>query len=74
MPALTLTQAQTELAFWLAAEQAIAVDGKQSYAIAGRAVTRVNLREIGERVAYYYNMVNRLSRNGPVIQRVVPLG
>ena len=74
MPALTLAQAQAQLTFWLALEQTLATSGTQSYAIAGRAVTRMNLREVGERVAYYYNMVNRLSRNGPRIQRVVPVG
>lgn len=71
--ALLLSQAQAQLALWLAAEAALSTSGTQSYAIAGRAVTKANLREIGERVDYYYKMVNRLSRNGPVIQRVVPL-
>ena len=73
MPALSLAQAQAQLNLWLAAEAAL-TSGAQSYAIAGRAVTRANLREVGERVAYYYNMVNRLSRCGPKIQRVVPVG
>lgn len=73
MPALSLTQAQTQLTLWIAAETALS-SGAQSYSIAGRAMSKANLREIGERITFYSNLVDRLSRNGPRIQRFVPVG
>jgi hypothetical protein len=74
MLAFTLDQAQAKLAEWQAAETAIAT-GAQSYAIAGRAMTRANLREIGERVTYYATLVNQLLARptpGARVRRVVP--
>lgn len=74
MPAFSLADAQTKLNEWKAAETALST-GAQSYAIAGRALTRANLREVGERVEYYAAMVDRLSarpNGGMRIRRVVP--
>ena len=73
MAAFTLAQAQAQLAVWVAAETALA-SGAQSYSIAGRALVRANLREIGERITYYTEMVDRLSRSqvGARVRRVVP--
>jgi hypothetical protein len=74
MLAFTLEQAQAKLAEWLAAETALAT-GAQSYAIAGRALTRANLREIGERVTEYTKLVNQLLARptpGARVRRVVP--
>jgi hypothetical protein len=73
MGAFTLEQAQTQLAAWVAAETALA-NGAQSYSIAGRAYVRANLREIGERITYYAEMVDRLTPTTPGarVRRVVP--
>jgi Family of unknown function (DUF6148) len=72
MAAFTLDQATAKLAEWTAAETAIAAG--QSYSIAGRALVRANLREIGERITYWAGMVDRLSRSpvGARVRRVVP--
>jgi hypothetical protein len=73
MAAFTLAEAQAKLAEWKAAETALAT-GAQSYSIAGRALVRANLREIGERITYYAGLVDRLSQSAPGarVRRVVP--
>jgi hypothetical protein len=73
MAAFTLAEAQAKLAEWKAAETALAT-GAQSYSIAGRALQRANLREIGERITYYAELVDRLSATvpGARVRRVVP--
>jgi hypothetical protein len=73
MAAFTLAQAQAQLAVWVAAETALA-SGAQSYSIAGRALVKANLREIGERITFYTEMVDRLSRcpAGIRIRRAIP--
>jgi hypothetical protein len=73
MAAFTLAQAQAQLAVWVAAETALA-NGAQSYSIAGRAFVRANLAEIGERITYYAEMVDRLSLPvpGARVRRVIP--
>lgn len=73
MAAFTLAEATAKLAEWKTAETALAT-GAQSYAIAGRALTRTNLREVGERISYYEKLVDRLSRSSPGarVRRAVP--
>jgi hypothetical protein len=74
MAAFTLAEATAKLTEWKAAETALAT-GAQSYAIAGRALTRANLREIGERITYYAGWVDVLtarSSPGARIRRAVP--
>jgi hypothetical protein len=56
---ITLTQAEAQLAAWLAASTAVA--GGQSYEIAGRKLTRVNAAEIREQLEYWDNKVKTLS-------------
>ena len=42
---MTLTELQTRLSLYIAAEKAI-LEGAQSYSISGRSLTRANLSEI----------------------------
>lgn len=51
MAAITLADAQAQLAAWLAASAAAATS--QSYEIAGRKLTRANSSEILEQVKYW---------------------
>lgn len=62
MAGITLAQAEAKLAAWMAAEEAVA--GSQSYEIEGRKLTRADLGEIGKRVAYWNDMVKKLSAAG----------
>ena len=68
-----LDQAQAKLAAWLEAEDKVMAG--QSYSITtatgSRALTRANLKEIREAIAYWEGKVQRLSpRRGP--SRMVP--
>lgn len=70
--AISLEQAQAQLTALLAAQLAL-TSGAQSYSIAGRAVTKANMREIGEQITFYTNLVNRLQRGGgPRVRQIVP--
>lgn len=59
MAGITAQQAQTQLDAYLAAETA-ALAG-QSYEIAGRRLTRANLREIREGIEYWSRRVGELT-------------
>ena len=67
---ITLTQAEAQLASWLAADTACA--SGQAYSIAGRALTRANAAEIRTNITYWDNMVKRLTRGGVRIRGVTP--
>jgi uncharacterized membrane protein len=56
---ITLTQAEAQLAVWLAADTAVA--SGQAYSIAGRALTRANAREIRENIEYWDQKVADLT-------------
>lgn len=71
MAGISLTQAQTKLDSWIAAEAAVA--DSQSYNIAGRSLTRANLAEIGDRVEYWDRQVKRLTRGGIRVRGVTPV-
>lgn len=62
MAGITLTQAETQLALWYAADAAVATG--QAYTIGGRSLTRANAREIRENLTYWDNKVQRLTRGG----------
>ena len=69
----TLAEAQAHLAEWLLAESACA--SGQSYTIGSRSLTRSDLSDIAQRVAFWLREVNRLIAGraaGPRIQRAVP--
>lgn len=59
MAGFTVEQAQAQLDAYLAAERA-ALSG-QSYEIAGRKLTRANLREIREGIDYWSQRVGTLT-------------
>lgn len=70
MAGLTYDVAQARLSEYLAAEAAVL--SNQAYTIAGRSLTRANLREIREGVEYWDRVVNRLARGGISIRLGVP--
>lgn len=59
MSAITLAQAKAQLANYLAAEQAVLLQG-QEYIIAGRRLNRADLAEIRNGVEYWQGKVNAL--------------
>lgn len=73
MASAELTQAQTMLAAYIAAEQAVLTG--QSYTIGQRSLTRANLSEIRKGRNDWQAAVNRLvngSGQGPRVTRIVP--
>lgn len=62
MAGITLAQAETQLAAWLAADTAVA--SGQAYTVGGRSLTRANAREIRENITYWDKKVQRLTRGG----------
>lgn len=68
---ITLEQSETALAVWLAADAAVAQG--QSYAIAGRSVTRANAKEIRENIEFWDNQVKRLSGGGIPARNITPI-
>jgi hypothetical protein len=62
MAAITLEEARAKLATWMAAEETIA--GGQAVQYEGRALTRADLRMVGERITYWETKVNQLERGG----------
>jgi hypothetical protein len=71
MAGITLTQAETELALWLAADRAVATS--QSYNIGGRTLTRADAGEIRENIVFWDKQVKRLSRSGIRVTGGTPL-
>ena len=61
MAGITLTQAEDQLAVWLAADTAVA--GGQQYSIGSRALTRANAKEIRENITYWNGWVQRLQNS-----------
>lgn len=61
MSGITLSQAQTQLDAWIAADAAVATG--QSYEIAGRKLTRANAGEITAKIDYWNAKVVQLSNS-----------
>lgn len=59
---LTLSQAQTALEAWIAADLAVAKG--QSYSMNGRSLTLVNVKEIREQIQYWERRVASLQGSG----------
>ena len=51
MAGITLAQAESQLALWLAASEAVATS--QSYSVSGRSLTRADAKEIRENIDYW---------------------
>ncbi len=66
MAGITLAQAETQLAAWLAASTA--VTSGQSYTIGTRQLTRVNSKEILEQIEFWDSKVKELARGGSGIR------
>lgn len=60
MPGISQAQAEAKLALWLDAEEKVA--GGQAYSIAGRSLTRADLKSIRETLDYWNKKVISLSR------------
>ena len=68
MAGITLAQAQARLDAWLAADAAVAKG--QSYAVAGRSVTRADATTIRENIDYWNRKVLSLQGSGSGGNRV----
>ena len=60
MAGITLETAQSQLDAWLEAERKVTKG--QSYQIGNRTLTYADVDKIGERIAYWSNKVEELSR------------
>ena len=71
---MTLAEANEMLQLWIEAEKAVSTG--QSYSIAGRSLTRVNMKEIREAQRYWeseiYRLQNNVNSRGARVLRVVP--
>jgi len=71
MAGITLAQAETQLAAYLAAETAVLTG--QSYQFNGRSLTRANLAEIREGISAWDNRVKELTAKASSRGRAVTL-
>ena len=69
MAGITLAQAETQLANYLAAETAVLTG--QAYTIAGRSMTRANLAEIRDGIKVWDARCKSLSRGGIKVGRII---
>lgn len=72
--AAKLDTARDMLAKYMKAEDLV-LNG-QSYTISGRSLTRADLAEIRDGVAYWQGKVDRLEatgHDGPTVRRIIPL-
>lgn len=71
--AITLAQAEAQLALWLAADAAVA--SGQSYAMGDKSLTLANAGEIRQNIDYWESKASKLSnsRTGPVIRGATPV-
>ena len=72
MVGITLAQAETQLALWIAADTAVA-EG-QAYSKDGRSLTRANAKEIKENIVFWDKQVKRLTNGGITVRGVTPIG
>lgn len=71
MSGITLVQAETQLASWLAADAAVATG--QSYKIGGRSLERANAKEIRDNIVFWDKHVHRLTRGGIRVRGGTPV-
>ena len=71
MAGLTLANAETALAAWIAADAAVA--NGQAYSIAGRSFTRTDARAITEKISFWEQQVQRLKRSGIKVIGATPV-
>jgi hypothetical protein len=71
MSGVTAAQAEAQLAAYLAAETAVLLG--QSYTIAGRSLTRANLKDIREGIEYWSAKAASAARTGIKIRGGTPV-
>lgn len=69
---MTIDEARENLKIWLEAERAVATG--QSYKIGTRSLTRANLDQIADRIAFWRGEIDKLEsgRTGARVMRAVP--
>lgn len=69
---VTIDEARENLKIWLEAERAVATG--QSYKIGTRSLTRANLDQIADRIAFWRGEIDKLEsgRTGARVMRAVP--
>ena len=70
MAGITLSDAESQLAVWIAASTAVA--SGQSYSIAGRSLNRANASEIRQNIEFWDRQCKRLSRGGIRVRGATP--
>lgn len=70
MAGITLDQAEAKLSEYLTAETA--VTSGQAYSIGDRSLTRANLKDIRDGISFWEAKVQKLSRSGRGVMRIVP--
>lgn len=70
MAGITLADAESQLAVWIAASTAVA--SGQSYSIAGRSLNRANASEIRQNIEFWDRQCKRLSRGGIRVRGATP--
>ena len=70
MPAISLAQAEAQLAAWL--DASLKVASNQSYEIDGRRLTRADAGEIRNQIDYWDRKVKSLTRGGARLRTGVP--
>lgn len=73
MPQMTYQEAYAMYQLWFDAEKALATS--QSYSIAGRTLTRINMAEVLERKKYYSRLCDELQsgRKRRKVHRITPM-
>ncbi len=70
---ITLADAKTQLAIWMTADAAVASGQSYQMTTGGnhRQITRVNAKEITDKINYWQGMVTRLSGSGIRVRGVM---
>ena len=74
MSAITLEQAQSHLASWMQADEAVSQG--QEYSIGGRSLKRVDSKTITDKIKFWSNQCERLQggrKGGLRVMRIMPL-
>ena len=72
MAGITLAQAESQLALWLAASEKVAQG--QSYTIGGRTLTRADARAIQQQVDYWDKRCQELAGATNVVRKIKVYG
>ena len=72
MAGITLAQAEAKLTLWLAADDAVATG--QSYTIGDRSLTRADAATIDDKITFWDNKVQSLTRGGIRVRGITPTG